>query len=155
MTATHRTGGPDLGQSLGLLLGQLCHLKPCLPQLVPAMHEMVVVLLSCLWWRSPVFPNNTKSQASQLLVSLLETGMVMRMGHFQMPLDLHGHFSHLVGWGCGPQSGYWVQTSDHLGHLIWWPLTWKQWPWIETLNKFIQLGCKGPCKKIKKLWGLH
>ena len=153
-TATHKSGWPNLGQSLWLLLGQLCHLKPCLPQLMPAMHEMVVVLLSHLWWRSPVFPNNNYSQASQVLVSLPETSMVIMMGCFQMPLDLQGHLSCFMGWGCGPQSGYWVQTCDHLGHSIWQPLTWKQWPWIETLNWFIQFGCKGPCKKIKKLWGL-
>ena len=70
MTASHRTEWPNLGQSLWLLLGQLCHLKPCLPQLVPAMHEVVVVSLSHFWWRSLAFPHNTKSQASHLLVFL-------------------------------------------------------------------------------------
>ena len=47
-TGACRTGLPDLGWSLWLLFGQLCHLKPCLPQLAPAMHEMVVVPLSSL-----------------------------------------------------------------------------------------------------------
>ena len=58
-TTTCRTGWPNLGQSLWLLLGQLCHLEPCLPQLVPSMNEVVVVSLSHVWWRPPVFPNNT------------------------------------------------------------------------------------------------
>ena len=50
----HRTGqSPDLGQSLQHLLGQHCHLKPCLPQLAPAMCEVVVVLLSHLQCRLP------------------------------------------------------------------------------------------------------
>ena len=69
----HRTGRPNLGQLLQLLLGHLCHLKPCLPQLAPATHEGVVVSLLHLWWRSPVFPNSTESQASQVLASLPET----------------------------------------------------------------------------------
>ena len=43
-----------------------------------------------------VFPNNTESQAGQVLVSLPETGMVNAMGHYQMPLDLQGHSNHLV-----------------------------------------------------------
>ena len=91
MTATHRTGLPDPGWSLWLLLGQLCHLKPCLPQLAPAMHEMVVVLLSHLWWRSAVFQNNTESQAGQVLVSLPETRVVIMVGHFQMKQHLHNN----------------------------------------------------------------
>ena len=62
-TTAHKTGWPDLHWSLQLLLGQLCHLKPCLQQLAPAMHEIVVVLLSHLQWKSPVFSENTKSQA--------------------------------------------------------------------------------------------
>ena len=95
-TATHSTGWPSLGLLLLLLLGQICHLKPCLPQLVPALHEGVVVLLLHLWWRSPVFPNNTKSQADQVLVSFTETRMGNVMGYYQMPLDLQGHFGHLV-----------------------------------------------------------
>ena len=123
MTAVCRTGWPDLGWSIWLLLGQLCHLEPCLLQLAPSTCEMVVVLLSHLQWRSPVFPSNTKSQTSQVLVSLPQTRMVIVMGCFQMPLDLQGHFSHLVGWGCGLQSSYWLQTSDHLGYAIWLPLT--------------------------------
>ena len=131
---------------------QLCHLTPCLPQLAPAMHEMEVVLLSHLQWRSPVFPGNTESHGSQ--VSLLETAMVIGMGHSQMPQDLQGHSSCLVGWGCGPPSGYWFQVSDHLGYSIWWILTPKQWPWIETLDEFIHFGCKGLYKKIRKTNGL-
>ena len=65
-----------------------------------------------------------------------------------------GSSGHLVGWGCGPPSGYWFQVSADLGCLIWWPLTWKQWLWIETLDEFIQFGHKGPCKKIGKTNGL-
>ena len=126
MTATHRTGQPDLGQSLWLLLGQHCHLAPCLPQLAPTMHEMGVVLLSHLPGRSPVFPGNTKSHGSW--VSLPETGTVIGMGHSKMPLGLQGHSSHLVGCGCSPPPGYWFQVSDHLGHPIWWPMIQKQWP---------------------------
>ena len=141
MTVIHRTGWPKLGLSLQLLLGQLGHLAPCLPQLAPAMHVMEVVLLFCPWWRSPVFPGNTECQGSW--VSLPETGM----GCSQMPLDLQGHSGHLVGLGCGPLSGYWFQVSIHLGHSIWWPLTQKQWLWIETPNEFIQLGTKGHARK--------
>ena len=154
MTATCRRGWLCLGQSLQLLSGQICHLKPSLLLLAPAMYEVVVVSLSHLWWKSPVFLNNTESWNNQVLVSLPETGMMNMMGYFQMPLYLQGHFGHLVVWGCGSQSGYWFQASDHLGHSIWQPLTWKQWLWIETLDKFIQFGHKGPCKKIKKLLGL-
>ena len=51
--------------------------------------------------------------------------MVNVMWCFWMPLDLQGHFGHLVVCECGPQSGYWFQTSDHLGYSIWWPLTWN------------------------------
>ena len=36
--ATHRTGRLGLGQSLLLLLDRICHLGPCLPQLVHARH---------------------------------------------------------------------------------------------------------------------
>ena len=43
MIAAHRTEQPCLGQSLQLLSGQICYLKPCLPQWVPAMCEEVVV----------------------------------------------------------------------------------------------------------------
>ena len=68
-----RTGGPNLGQSLQFLLGLLCHLEPCLLQLAPAMHEVVVVSHLHLQWRLPVFPNNTKSQTSHVLVSFPET----------------------------------------------------------------------------------
>ena len=32
----YRSGWPGLGQSLILLLGQICHLRPCLPQHAPA-----------------------------------------------------------------------------------------------------------------------
>ena len=138
MIGTCRTWWPYLGLSL-------CHLEPCLPQLVPVMHEGVVVSLLYLWWRSPVFPNNTKSQASQVLASFPETSMVNVMGCYQIPLDLQSYFVHLVVWGCGPQSGYWFQASDHLGHSIWQPLTQKQWLWIETMDKFIEFRCKGPC----------
>ena len=60
------------------------------------MHEVVVVLLSHTQWRLPVFPNNTKPLASQVLVSLLETWMVNVMWHFQMPKGLLGHYSCLV-----------------------------------------------------------
>ena len=95
MTATCRTGWLNQGQSLWLLLGQLCHLAPCLLQFAPAMHEMEVVLLSQLLWRSPVFPGSTESYGSQVPSS--ETGIVIRMGHSQMPLDLQGHSSHLMG----------------------------------------------------------
>ena len=95
MTVAHRTGWSDLGLSPQLLLGQLCPLAPCLPQLVPVMHVMEVVLLFCLWWRPPVVPDNTESHGGQ--VSLLETGMVIRMGCSQMPLDLQGYSGHLVG----------------------------------------------------------
>ena len=35
MIAACRTGWPGLGQSLLLLLGQICHLRPYLPQLAP------------------------------------------------------------------------------------------------------------------------
>ena len=63
---SHRTGWPDLGLSLQLLLGHLCHLTPCLPQLVPAMCLMEVVLLSHLWWKSPIFPGNIESQGGQI-----------------------------------------------------------------------------------------
>ena len=97
---------PCLGQSLWLLSGQICHLEPCLPWWAPAAHEEVVVSLPHLWWRSLVFPNNTKSQANWVVVFLTETGMVNMMGHYQMPLDLQDHFGHLVVWGCVPQSGY-------------------------------------------------
>ena len=79
------------------MLGQLCHLTPCLPQLVPAMYEMEVVLLSHLQWRSFVFPSNTKFHGSQ--VSSLETGMAIGMGHFQTSLDLWGHLA--TWWGEG------------------------------------------------------
>ena len=119
MIAACRTGQPDLGQSLWLWLGQPCHLKLCLQQLEPAMHEVVVMLLSHLQWRFPVFPNNTESQVGQVLVSLLKIGMVSMMGCSQMPLGLQGHSSHLVVWGCGLQSGYWFKASDHLGCSIW------------------------------------
>ena len=44
MITTHKTGQPDLGQSLQLLLSWICHLRPCLPQLVPARCVGVVVL---------------------------------------------------------------------------------------------------------------
>ena len=145
MTVTHRTGWPDLGLSLWVLLGQLCHLIPCLPQLAPTMHGLKVVLLFHLHWRSPVFPGNTKSQGS--LVSSLEIRMVIGMGCSQMPLDLQGHSNHLVGWGCGHLSGYWFQVSVCLGHSIWQLLTWKQWLWIETLDEFIQLGAKACARK--------
>ena len=149
--AAHRAGWPNLGQSQQLLL---CHLKPCLQQLAPAMHEVVVVSLFHLQWRLPVFPNNTESQAGQVLISLLETRMVNMMGHFQMPLGLLGHFGCMVELGWGSQSGSWFQASDHLCCSIWWPLTQKQWLWIETPDRFTQFRCKGPCKKIKKWLGL-
>ena len=130
MTITHRTGWPNLGLSLWLLLGQLCCLTPCLPQLLPVMHMLEVVLLFHLWWRSPVFPGNTKCQGGQ--VASLKTEMEIRMGCFQMPLDLQGCFGCLVGWGCVPLSEYWFQVSVHIGHSIWWSLTQNQWSWIET-----------------------
>ena len=79
-TTTHKTGWPYLGLSLRLLLGQICHLRPCLPQLVPARHVEMVLLLFHLQSRSPVFRNNNMSQAGQVLVSLPETGMVNMMG---------------------------------------------------------------------------
>ena len=148
MTITHGTGWPNLGLSLWLLLGQLCHLTPYLPQLAPAMHVMEVVLLYYLWWILPVFPGNTESQGSW--VSSPETGMVIKMGHSQMPLDLQGHSSCLMGLGCGPLSGYWFQVSVHLGHPIWWSLTWKHWPWIETPDEFRQLGAKAHARKWYK-----
>ena len=44
-----QTGQPYLGQSLQLLSGWICHLEPCLPLLVPATCEVVVVLLCHLW----------------------------------------------------------------------------------------------------------
>ena len=106
MITAQWTEWPGLGLSLPPLSGQICHLVTCPPQAASTRHEEVVVSLPHLWWRSPVFPNNTESQASQMLVSLLETGMVNMMGCSQMPLDLQGHSSHLVVWGCGPQSGY-------------------------------------------------
>ena len=145
ITATCRTGWPCLGLSPWLLSGEICHLKPCLPLLAHAAHV----------WRSPLFPNITESQANWVLVSLVVTGMLNVMGYFQMPLDLQSHFGCLAVWGCGPQSGYWFQASDHLGCSVWWSLTWKQWLWIETPDKFIQFGHKGTCEKIKKLWCLH
>ena len=80
MITACRTRLPALGQSLQVLLGQLCLLKPCPPQLAPAMCEVVVVSLCHLQWKLPVFLNNTKSQASQVLVSLPETRMVNVMG---------------------------------------------------------------------------
>ena len=149
----HRKGWHCLGQSLWLLSGLICHLEPCLLWLEPATCERVVVSLLYLWWRSPIFPNNTESQADQVLVSLPETGMMNVMGCFQMPLDLQGHFSHLGGENVWPSiwiliPGFWSSRSPNLV-----PLIWKQWLWIETLDKFIQFGCKGPCKKIKRLQG--
>ena len=36
--AFHKTGWPSLGPSLLLLLGNICHLRACLPPLVPARH---------------------------------------------------------------------------------------------------------------------
>ena len=104
MITACRTGWLDLAQSLWLLLGLLCHLEPCLLQLALAMHVVVVVSLFHLQWRLLAFPNNTQSQGSQVLASLLEIRMVNVMGHFQMPQGLLDHFSHLVEWGCGPQS---------------------------------------------------
>ena len=80
--------------------------------------------------------------------------MVIGMGCSQMPLDLQGHSDHFMGWGCGPPSGYWFQVSAYLDHLIWWPLTQKQWLWIETLYEFMQFGHKGLCKKLRKTNGL-
>ena len=154
MIAAHRTGWPNLGCSLWLLLGQLCHIKPCLPQLVPAMCEGVVVSLLQLQWRSPTFPNNTKAQAGQVLASLLETKLVNVMGCYLMPLDLQGHFGHLVVSGV-------ALSLDIDSRLLIIKVTWSGSHWHENsghelkLDKFIQLGCKGPCKKIKKLWGLH
>ena len=38
MIATHETGHLCLGPSLLFLLGQICHLWPCLPKLVPVRH---------------------------------------------------------------------------------------------------------------------
>ena len=64
MIATHKTGWPCLDQLLWLLSGWICHLDPCLPLLVLAMCEAVVVLLSHLQWKSLVFPNNTESLGS-------------------------------------------------------------------------------------------
>ena len=120
--------------------------------MLPAMHQVVVVLLCHLWWRSPVFPNNTKSQANQVLVSLPE---------------IDGECDGVLPNASGSSGPFWP-----LGGVRVWPSVWilipgflwsrslslvaidiKQWPWIETLDKFIQFGCKGPCKKIKKLWG--
>ena len=46
--ATCRTGWLSLGQSLLLLLGQIFHLGPCLPQLAPARHVGG-------WCSSPIF----------------------------------------------------------------------------------------------------
>ena len=69
-----------------------------------------------------------------------------------MPLDLQGHSGCLVGWGCDPLSGYWFHVSVHLGHSIWQPLTWKQWPWIQTLDEFIQLGTKACTRKQGYKW---
>ena len=106
MIATHKTGWPNLGLSLWLLLGWICHLRPCLPQLVPGRHVGVVVSLHHLQSRSPVFPNNTESQADEVLASLPETGIVNMMACYQMPLDPLGHSGCLVVWGCDPQSGY-------------------------------------------------
>ena len=45
--AAHRTGWPSLGQSLLLLLSQICHLGQYLPQLAPARHVG--------WCSSPIF----------------------------------------------------------------------------------------------------
>ena len=87
-------------------------------------------------------------------VSSPETGMVIGMGCSQMPLDLQGCSGYLVGWGCGPLSEYWFQVSVHVGHFIWWPLTWKQWPWIEIPDEFIQLGTRVHTRKIEKPRGL-
>ena len=106
MIATHRTEWPSLDLSLLPLSGQICYHIPRLPQLAPARCEGVVVLLPHIWWMSPVFPNNTKTQTNQVLVSLPETGMVNMKGCSQMPQDFQGHSGCLVVWGCGPQSGY-------------------------------------------------
>ena len=96
MIAACRTGLPGQGLLLLPVLGQICHLRPRLLQLAPARHEGMVVSLPHLWWRSPVFPNNTESQVDQVLVSLLGTRMVNVIGHSQMPLDLQGHSGCLV-----------------------------------------------------------
>ena len=82
MITTHRTEWPCLAWSLQFLSGQICHLEPCLTWLAPATCEEVLVSLPHLWWRSLVFPNNTEPQANQVLVFLLETGMVIVMGHY-------------------------------------------------------------------------
>ena len=149
MIAAHRIGWPDMGQSLQLLLGQHCHLKPCLPQLVLAMHERVEVSLLHLWWRSPVFPNKTKFQVSQVLASLLETRMVNVMGCYQMPRDLQGHFGHLVMWGYGPQSGYWSKASDHLGCSIWQPLTQNSSCELKLWMNSFSSGAKAHARKLR------
>ena len=148
MITTHRTKYHILGQSLWHPLGQLCLPKPCLPWLASAMHEMVVVSLCHPQWKPPVFLNNSRSKGNW--VSSSETGMVIRMGCSQTPLDLQDHSGCLVGWGCYPLSGHWFQVSVHLGHSIW--LTWKQCLWIETPDEFIQLGTKTGTRKQGYKW---
>ena len=84
---THRTKWPGLGWSLLLLLGQICHLRPCLPLLTPARHVGVVVSFPHPWQRSPVFPSSTESQGSQVLVSSMATVMVNMIGCYQIPVS--------------------------------------------------------------------
>ena len=150
-----RTEWLCLGQSLLLLSGQIYHLKPCL-LLFGAYHTWSgggVTLSSSV----EVICISKQYQVSGW------SGVGFLAGDWDGECDgvlpiasgLSGPFQLLGGMRVWPSAwilipGFWSSRA-----LIWWPLTWKQWLWIETPDKFIQFGCKGPCKKIKKLQGLH
>ena len=153
MTITCRKGWPNLVLSLGHLLGQLCHLAPCLPQLAPAMHVMEVVLLFHLWWRSPVFPGNTKSQGGQ--VSLTgdwdgdQDGVLPNVFGSSGPFQQHGgvrmwpSFWILVPGFCSSRPLDLVAIDMKTVAVNW------NSRWVHTT------GCKGLCKKIRIQMGLQ
>ena len=116
VTISHKRGQLFLGPSLLLWWGQSCHVVACPPPLAPSRHEAaeVQVLSSCL--KLHVFLDSIGSQGDQGIVASLETRMENGRWHCQTLLSLQGLFGHLVMWGCGPQSGDWLQLSGHLNH---------------------------------------
>ena len=155
MIATNRTKWPSLGWSLLLLLGQIYHLGPCLPQLASARHVAVVVSF-------PLSSVETTCISKQYQVSgwsgvcfLTRDWDGEHDGALPNASVSSGPFWLLGGvrvWPSVliPSPDFWSSKSLNVAAI-----DLKQWLWIETPDKFIQFGCKGPCKKIKKQLGLH
>ena len=128
----HRTGWSDLGLSLWLLY------RPALPS-----HPMSSTICTCHAWAG----------GGAALLSLVKITCISRQcgvsgqlgflasdwvgdwdGSLPNASGSSGPFQPLGGVRVWPSFWILFQVSVHLGHSIWWPLPWKQWPWIETLD---------------------